>query len=230
MKGFDEDTFDDVTTLDTGMPSPERATISREDFEAGEEPEFEAITARDERDAEMSVATSLYSLYSEELSLGIMYRYFAAKATMLELSDAVDIFLDRSDTTFEHAEELLTHILQTYDDDPAFGEISSPPYLGDGEDTMGLFINMVQSSIQAEQALADSFENMNTEDSFIQASATEHRTVESSLVDILEQLTEDEEDEARETESHEANETSEEEESEHEIDDDSLEDFHDEQD
>ena len=37
------DQLDDLTTADTGMPPPEKATMSLKDFHAGEEPEFEPL-------------------------------------------------------------------------------------------------------------------------------------------------------------------------------------------
>ena len=53
--------LDDLTTTDPSMPPPEKATMSLDDFNSGEKPEFEPIHEEEGR-----IDESSYSFYGIE--------------------------------------------------------------------------------------------------------------------------------------------------------------------
>jgi ferritin len=153
----DLDELDDLTTTDTGMPSPEMATMSREEFDAGAEPEFAPIGSEETGDevAEEAVDSGVeafYAWYNMEKYSAYFYRYLSAKANLMGLTGAEEFFQKKYDEESEHADTVLEYILMRFDhDDPIFYPIDEPPELGSGNDIVGVFVSMFQTSLEHER-------------------------------------------------------------------------------
>ncbi len=149
----DLDEFDDVTTADEEMPPPEMATMSREDFEAGEDPEFEPISS--EKNIETDDDSDLeafYAWYNMEKYSAYFYRFLSAKANLMGLTGAEAFFQRKYDEETEHSDTVLEYILMRFDhEDPIFYPIDDPPTLGSGDDVVGVFISMFQTAFEHEK-------------------------------------------------------------------------------
>lgn len=159
MADFEEDLdeFDDVTTTDRDMPPPEKAVLSQKDFESGETPNFSAIqSSRGQDDASESgdEVESYYAWYNMERNLASVYRFFSAKSHLIGNDDAEELFLQKYSEEVERADTLLEYILDRFDHtDPIFYPIEEPPEVGTGDDSTGLYIGMLQVSLETEKEL-----------------------------------------------------------------------------
>jgi ferritin len=199
----DLDEFDDVTTTDADMPPPEMATMSREDFEAGEDPEFGPVevegTAEDAGNTGDSGVEAFYAWYNMEKYSAYFYRFLSAKANLVGLTGAEAFFLRKYDEESEHADTVLEYILMRFDhDDPIFYPIDEPPTLGSGDDAIGIFISLFQTSLEHEKKVtamitdlkADAEEKNNYQDSaFINDFLTEQVEEEDEFRTIIQRAT-----------------------------------------
>lgn len=174
----DFDKLDDVTSTDKDMPAPEMTTMSREDFEAGEIPDFKPIESREETDTNEdfdSVVSGFYDWYNMELYSAYLYRFLAAKCNLLGLDGAESFFIRKYDEETEHAEVVLNYILMRFDhDSPKFSPINEPPSLGTGEDIIGIFVSLFQTSLEHEKevtAMITELKNLAEENGDYQDSA-----------------------------------------------------------
>lgn len=158
--------FNDLTHTDSDMPPAETATISRKDFEAGEDPNFTPIGEEvndEEIDEADSTIEAFYDWYNFELYSAYFYRFLSAKANLFGLTGAESFFLRKYDEESEHANTVLEYILMRFDHDtPIFYPIEEPPSLGNGSDIMGIFINMFQQSLEHEKKVTELISNLKT--------------------------------------------------------------------
>ncbi len=197
--------LDDLTTTDAGMPPPEMATMSREDFEAGEQPEFAPIGSEeaDSEAVESSTADSgveaFYAWYNMEKYSAYFYRFLSAKANLMGLTGAEEFFIRKYDEESEHADTVLEYILMRFDhDDPIFYPIDEPPELGSGDDIVGVFVSMFQVSLEHERKVtalitdlkADAEERNNYQDSaFLDSFLAEQVEEEDEFRTIIQRAT-----------------------------------------
>jgi len=201
----DLDKLDDLTTTDTDMPSPEMATMSREEFDAGVEPEFTPIESEEtnnpatEEEIVDSGVEAFYAWYNMEKYSAYFYRFLSAKANLMGLTGAEEFFLRKYDEETEHADTVLEYILMRFDHDtPIFYPIDEPPELGTGDNIVGIFINMFQVSLEHERKItalisdlkADAEEHNNYQDSaFLNSFLTEQVEEEDEFRTTIQRAT-----------------------------------------